>query len=136
VRKDVVERVGERHVAAVMEHAVGDVAADDVLELMVAVEVAGGRAVELGEEGERGGGDAVLEEAYVEGRRWRERNRRFLRRLRLLRVGGRWWCFLGRGRVGGGNGLGGQTWSGDDCDGEDGGQKDSKKAEERAKGLH
>jgi hypothetical protein len=72
-----------------MEHAVGNVAANDVLELTVAVEITGGRAVELAEEGERWGRDAVLEEAYVEGRWWREGNGRFLRRLRLLRVGGR-----------------------------------------------
>jgi hypothetical protein len=117
VGEDVIQRVGEGHVASVMEHAVGNVGSDDVFELVVAVEIARGRAVELGEEGKRGGGDAVLEEIEVEGRWWREGNGWFGGRLRLLRVGGRGWSFLGRRRVGGGNGLGGQMRGGDDCSG-------------------
>jgi hypothetical protein len=59
--EDLVEGVGKGHVASVMEHAVGDVGVDDVAELAVAVEVAGGRAVELSEEGEGGRGDWIQE---------------------------------------------------------------------------
>ena len=62
--KDFVEGVSEGHVASVMEHAVGDVGVDDVVELAVVVEVAGRRAVELGEEGEGGSGDGIEEQRF------------------------------------------------------------------------
>jgi hypothetical protein len=48
-----------------------------VFELVVAVEIAGGGAGKLREEGERGRGDAVLKETDVEGRRGRNGDGRF-----------------------------------------------------------
>src|ERR1700678_834998 len=110
-----------------MEHAVGNIGPDDVFELVVTVKIAGGRAVELGEECERRGGDAVLEKADVEGRWWREGDGRFLRRLRLLSIGRRGRCFLGGRRVRSGNGLCDEMRGGDGRDGERCGQKDGKK---------
>ena len=134
--KDFVEGVSEGHVASVMEHAVGDVGVDDVVELAVAVEVAGGRAGELGEEGEGWSGNGIEEQRFVERRRRRERCWRWRRRFRLLLVGWRGRSFLGGGRVGGGDGLRAGTRQAESCGDEDGGQKHSKAANERAKGRH
>ena len=136
VREHVVEGVGEGHVASVMEHAVGDGGAEEVFELAVAVEVAGGGTGELVEEGERGGGDGIFEEGFIVGRRRGERHCGLLLRRCLGFVGRGWRRGLLGGRgVGGWNCLRdgvGQQSGGE----EEGRQQDSKKAEGRAKGLH
>ena len=119
-----------------MEHAVGEVGVDDVAELPVAVEVAGGRAVELGEKGEGGCGDWIQEQSFVKGRRRRERGGRLGRRFGLLLVGWRGWSFLGGRGVGGGNGLRRGAREGEGCGEEKSRQKRGKSAEGRAKGLH
>jgi hypothetical protein len=124
-----VEGVGEGHVASVMEHAVGDGGVEELVELVVAVEGSGGSTVKLGEEGKGWGRDGIFEEGFVVGRRRGDGNGR------LLGLRGRWRCFLGGWRVGGGDGLGGGARQ-HSCGDENGWQEDSKWAEGRAKGVH
>ncbi len=135
--EDLVEGIGKGHVASVMEHAVRDVGAEDVAELAVAVKITGGRAAELGEEGEGRSRDRVQEQSFVKGRRRRERGgRRLGRRLGPLVVW-RWGRrFLGGRSFGGGDGLRGGAREVEGCGEDDDRQKDGKAAEGRAKRRH
>jgi hypothetical protein len=90
-----------------MEHAVGDGGVKELVELVVAVEGAGGCAIKLGEEGEAWSRDGIFKEGFVVRRRGWDRDGRLLGLWGFI-LGIRGWrgCFLGWRGVGGRDCLG------------------------------